>query len=87
MFSKAQMLAMSKSMAHLDFSDKVAGVACPTLVICGQKDSPNLKASFYLKDHIEGAKMIIINRAGHAVNDDNPTDLAEALNAFYQDTP
>ena len=59
-------------MKELDFSNNVNRIKCPTLVICGKKDSANMKSAYYLADNIPNAKLKIIENTGHIVNEENP---------------
>ena len=44
-FSKEDMISLCASMTELDFSSALSGISCPTLVICGEKDAANRRAS------------------------------------------
>ncbi len=52
-------------------------IAVPSLVVAGAQDTPFLAATDYMAAKIPGAEKLIIERAGHAVNIDQP----EAFNA------
>lgn len=54
------------------------------LVICGEKDSANRKASEKLAKCLSKAKIRIIENAGHEINIDAPEQLAEILNSYYK---
>lgn len=51
-FSKKNFIQLSKTMAELDFSMELGSITCPTLVICGEKDTANKKASEELAEKI-----------------------------------
>ena len=55
-------------MKHLDFSDRVKNIKCPTLILCGKKDSANMKSADYLSQSIRSAELKIIENTGHVVN-------------------
>lgn len=82
-FSKKDFIELSKSMINLDYSFKLKDIDCPTLIICGEKDKANKKASLELSELITDAKLKIIENSGHEVNTDNPKDLADIINSFY----
>lgn len=82
-FGKADFLRLCKSMMELDFSASLSRISCPVLVICGEKDRANKKASLSLADLLPNARLCTIKGAGHEVNTDAPQALAEALRAFY----
>ena len=39
----------------------------PTLIVCGEKDSANIKSAYYLSENIKNAKLKIIENTGHVV--------------------
>lgn len=83
-FIKKDLMSLLSSMGKFNFKDKVASISCPTLIICGQKDKANLKASKSLAYLIPHAKLKLIRHAGHEVNKDTPYELARVLYTFYQ---
>lgn len=85
-FNKRDTFILGNSMKELDFSNSVNRIKCPTLVICGKKDSANMKSAYYLADNIPNAKLKIIENTGHIVNEENPKILAEILNEYYSET-
>lgn len=82
-FGKAEFLRLCSSMMKLDFSGSIQRVACPVLILCGEKDSANKKAAAELAKRLKDAELQIIEGAGHEVNVDAPERLAEALQGFY----
>lgn len=82
-FGKADTFALGSTMKDLDFTARLQAVRCPTLILCGEKDSANRKAAFTLAKGIPGAKLKILKGAGHVVNEDCPRALADVLAAFY----
>ena len=83
-FNKKDTFILGNTMKKLDFSNKVQKINCPTLVVCGEKDSANIKSAYYLSENIKNAKLKIIKNTGHVVNEENPKELAEILNEFYK---
>lgn len=81
---KQEMLALCQSMEELDFTNVLPKISCPTLVVCGQKDTANLKAARQLAKQIPGAGLKIIPGAGHEVNTNAPEEFAKLLYAFYE---
>ncbi len=75
--------ALGNTMKNLDFSDKVKNIKCPTLILCGKKDSANIKSAHFLSQNIKGAKLKIIEGTGHVVNEENPKMLANILTEYY----
>ncbi len=82
-FSKKDVFDLGNSMKKLDFSNRVQNIKCPTLIICGEKDSANIKSAYYLAKNINSAELRIIENTGHVVNEENPKKLAKILNKFY----
>ena len=83
-FDKQDTFALGNSMKSLDFSHRVGEIQCPTLILCGEKDTANLKSAHFLAQRIQGAELQILERAGHVVNEDSPETLAAQLNDFYE---
>lgn len=81
---KKDMIALCASMMELDFGTSLSEIHCPTLIVCGQRDSANQKASRELAGQIPRAQMKIIPGAGHEINTDTPEEFAKLLYAFYE---
>ncbi len=86
-FDKKDTFLLVNSMKNLDFRNRVRNVSCPVLIICGQKDSANMKSALYFQENMKQAKLEIIENAGHVVNEENPRRLAEVLDTYYSLTP
>lgn len=82
-FDKKDTFALGNTMKNVDFSGKVNNIECPTLIICGKKDSANMKPAYYLSQNIKNAELKVIENTGHVVNEENPKALAKILNEFY----
>ena len=76
-FGKKDTFILGNSMRKLDFSNKVKEITCSTLIICGQKDSANIKSAYYLSENIKNATLKIIENTGHIVNEENPKELSK----------
>lgn len=81
--SKEEVIYLTKSMMNLNFEKDLEKIKCPTLIICGEKDKANIKASMKLKDLISKSIFKIIKNAGQEVNIDNPKLLGKELNDFW----
>lgn len=81
---KAQLLALQKSMHHLDLTTEVSRIILPTLLICGAKDKPNLKPANELNKLIPQAELVIIEDGGHELNVHKPAELAQAIKQFFK---
>ena len=82
-FDKKNTFALGDTMKNLNFSDKVKNIKCPTLILCGKKDSANMESADYLSQNIRSAELKIIENTGHVVNEENPKALADILNEYY----
>ncbi|HVU67035.1 MAG TPA: alpha/beta fold hydrolase, partial [Ktedonobacteraceae bacterium] len=78
--------AASRGMAvRGDSSDLLARIACPTLVIVGEKDS--LIPPYVARDYaarIPGAQMVILPHAGHLSNLEQPQSFIQTIRQFLQ---
>ena len=83
-FQKTDFINLCKSMTELNFKHELKKISCSVLVVCGDKDKINKKASLELQQQIENAEIDIIENAGHEVNTDNPTLLGQKLNVFFK---
>lgn len=86
-FEKAQFLQLCRSMMELDFSSALSGIACPTLVICGDRDRANRQACKDLARLVKRAELRVVEGAGHELNREAPEKLALLLREFYDRTP
>lgn len=84
-FNKKDTFILGKSMKKLDFSNKVQKIKCPTLIVCGEKDSANIKSAYYLSENIKNAKLKIIENTGHVVNEEKSQILAKVLEQLYKE--
>ncbi|MCL2049383.1 MAG: alpha/beta hydrolase [Defluviitaleaceae bacterium] len=82
--ARHEVIALTRSMFDLDFSEKLRDISCPTLIACGDKDSANKKAARGLAQGIQGAELRFIANAGHEVNVAQPQELASLLSEFWE---
>lgn len=81
--SKKDVISLTNSMINLNFENDLVKITCPVLVVCGEKDIANVKASKKLKKLLNTSTLKLIQNAGHEVNKDNPKQLGDELNAFF----
>ena len=63
--------------------DRLAEIACPTLIIVGEEDLPHIKdIARLLSDRIADATLVTVPGAGHFPNLDAPTQFNGAIAAF-----
>ena len=83
-FDKDGFLQLCKSMMTLDFSESLYEITCPVLLVCGENDATNRKASEEIAEMLPTARLQVIKGAGHEVNTEAPERLAETINEFYR---
>ena len=83
-FGKPDFISLCNTMAELDFSDSINQVSCPVLIVCGEKDKANKKASIELADILKHSQFKEISETGHEVNLESPEKLASILREFYK---
>ena len=83
-FQKANFVSLCKTTGKQNFSQSVKTLRCPTLLVCGEQDSANQKASKALAAILPNAEFKEIPGAGHEVNTQSPDRLAAVLQEFYQ---
>ena len=81
--SKKNIISLTISMMDLNFENDLEKITCPVLIICGEKDIANAKASKKLKKLLNTSTLKLIQNAGHEVNKDNPKQLSDELNEFF----
>ena len=82
-FSKKDFITLSKTMMDIDFSNTLDSISCQVLLLCGEKDKANRKASEKLSSILKDTSFKIIENASNEVNIDNPEKLATLLQEFF----
>lgn len=80
--SKKDFISLTKSMMELDFSHDLHKISCNTLVLCGEKDKANKRATKKIAEHIPSSEIKIIKGSGHEIYKDAPDRLASIINNF-----
>ncbi len=71
-----------------DIHERLRELALPALVVCGEDDKMTPPAySAYLAQHIRGARLEILPRAGHMVMLEQPEAVADRLRSFVEELP
>ena len=78
--SKSSTIKLAHSMRSLDFTAQLNNICCPVTILCGKKDTANLKASKRLKELLPQATLHIVPNAGYELNKYAPNTIAEILN-------
>ncbi|WP_454115000.1 alpha/beta fold hydrolase [Microbacterium lacticum] len=79
---KDVMLSVMRAVSRADFSGRLDAVSSPALVLCGEKDRPNMPAARALAAGIRGAELRIIPGAGHQSHIQTPEAFATLLEEF-----
>jgi 2-succinyl-6-hydroxy-2,4-cyclohexadiene-1-carboxylate synthase len=69
-----------------DRLDRLRTLAVPTLVQVGEQDKPFLEGSRRLAEAIPGARLVVIDDAGHSPQFENPDAWFAALTTFLAET-
>jgi len=73
---------------RMNISEEVSQIAIPALIVCGEEDKmtpPDL--SRFIADSIPGAKLALIEGAGHYVMREKPDAFNSVLSAFVRGLP
>jgi len=81
--AKKEMRQLCSTMRELDFSASLSSVTCPVLVVCGDMDRANRRASEELAARLPNAELQIVPDVGHEINMDAPEEMVELLRCFY----
>lgn len=82
-FTKADVISLCGTMAELDFTESLHNVSCPVLIVCGEKDNANKKASKELACYLSKSSFYELLKTGHEVNIEAPEEMAMLLQKFY----
>jgi pimeloyl-ACP methyl ester carboxylesterase len=85
-FSKRDILAITKSMKYIDYTNHLTNLYVQTLVIYGEKDTANKKAAKFLAKSIPNSKLMSIKNAGHEINMETPKILADSLSKYVSNS-
>ena len=77
------MISLCGTMAELDLRDSLYKVSCPALIVCGEKDNANKKASKELASYLSDSNFHELLKTGHEANIESPEELAMVLQRFY----
>jgi 3-oxoadipate enol-lactonase len=80
--SRRRILAVQRALARVDFRGRLGDITVPTLVLCGSRDVANLPAARALAAGIPGARLQVIDGAGHEINTERPEAFSAALAEF-----
>ena len=82
---KKQMLQILTELRKVNLTDKVKKIKLPSLLICGSKDKPNLKAAYKLNKLLKNSQLCIIEKGGHTLNSQAPETFAQIIEKFLHE--
>lgn len=68
-----------------DQLDAMRQITCPTLVVVGEQDEPFLDDSHAMVEAIDGAELVVVPRAGHSPQFENPDVWYAAVDGFVRE--
>jgi pimeloyl-ACP methyl ester carboxylesterase len=82
---KEALIAFTKSGGYNFLGDKIAQIACPTLVIWGEQDAIlGTEDAAKFQQAIPGCQLVWISDCGHVPHLEKPQDTASAIDQFLQ---
>lgn len=81
---KKEFILLANSMRNLDIAKDLSAIRCKTLILCGSKDTQNMRSAKLFNQHINQSSLQIVENSSHEVNTDNPKKLAEIIHAFWK---
>lgn len=83
--SKKAFITLVNSMRNLNIKEKLNNIHCRSLILCGSKDTVNMKSAKQIHNSIKKSKFEIVKDSSHEVNVDNPQELARIIYAFWSE--
>lgn len=78
--SKMNLIRLTSSMKRMNLRDGMEKVSCPVILMCGEKDRWNLRASRKMNRILPSSCLHIVEGAGHELNEECPEYIAAAVN-------
>ena len=82
---KDQMIRILTELRKVNLTDKVKKIKRPSLLVCGSKDKPNLKAAYKLNKLLKNSQLCIIENGGHTLNSQMPEIFAQIIEKFLHE--
>ena len=82
---KGQMLRILTELRKVNLTDKVKKIKLPSLLVCGSKNKPNLKAAYKLNKLLKNSQLCIIEKGGHTLNSQAPEAFAQIIEKFLDE--
>jgi len=83
--NKEQMLRILTELRKVNLTDKITKIKLPSLLVCGSKDKPNLKAAYKLNKLLKNSQLCIIEKGGHTLNSQAPGTFAQIIEKFLDE--
>lgn len=71
-----------KGITDMESRDGLEKIACPTLILIGDRDSLTRRQQPYLHAHIRHSRLVTIQNAGHGANLDAPEQVGREIEGF-----
>lgn len=82
---KDNLLVFYRNLAEFDLTAHLRACDTPVLLLCGDKDKVNHKASREMETLLEDTRFELLTGAGHEVNKDQPVLLARHIEQFIKE--
>ena len=82
---KDQMIRILTELRKVNLTDKITKIKLPSLLVCGSKDKPNLKAAYKLNKLLKNSQLCIIEKGGHTLNSQAPETFAQIIEKFLHE--
>lgn len=82
---KDQMIRILTELRKVNLTDKITKIKLPSLLVCGSKDKPNLKAAYELNKLLKDSQLHIIEKGGHTLNSQAPEAFAQIIEKFLHE--
>jgi proline iminopeptidase len=73
------------NLKSVEYTDRLASLHVPTLVICGDHDESDPSLSRTMHEKIAGSKLVILPQSGHMTFVDQPDLFIKSVNEFLQE--
>lgn len=83
--NKEQMLRILTELRKVNLTDKVKKIKLPSLLVCGSKDKPNLKAAYKLNKLLKDSQLHIIEKGDHTLNSQAPEAFTQIIKKFLHE--
>jgi len=79
--------AEEETVLDVPLADRLGEIACPTLVLVGEHDIPDMQAiAAHLAASIEAARLATVPKASHLPSLERPTEVNAMLLGFLRDS-